>query len=302
MICDPTRVTVDLVAARGFVMAQARLLDQLRLAAAMGEPVDGEALRVALSAYAVPGGGYGAGLEPDLRSPEAQPAAAMHAFEALADLGRPTAEAGALCEWLARASLPDGGLPFARPVSDPRECAPFWVAADPTRSSLQITAGVAAQAHRAARTDPGVAMHPWLILATAHCLAAMEATSGPMPSLSLMFSLRLLATMAPRFPRAQAQLERLAGQLPRSGRLPVEGGADDEFMRPLDFSPTPDDPVREHIAPERIEEDLDRLEDTQAADGGWPADWETYSDDAHREWRGYLTVRALGLLRANGRL
>lgn len=293
---------VDLASARDFVMAKARLLDQLRLSAALGEPVDGEALRVALSAYAVPGGGYGAGLEPDLRSPEAQPAAAMHAFEALADLGRPAPEGAALCDWLARAGLPDGGLPFARPVSDPAGCAPFWLSADPARSSLQITAGVAAQAHRMARNDPAVAMHPWLMLATAHCLGAMEQIRGPVPALSLMWSLRLLAAMEPRFPRAQAQLERLAGQLPRSGRLPVEGGADDEYMRPLDFSPTPDDPVREHIPAGRIDEDLDRLEAGQQDDGGWQADWTSYSDEARREWRGYLTVRALGLLRANGRL
>ncbi|MEQ8833031.1 MAG: hypothetical protein RIB67_01145 [Miltoncostaeaceae bacterium] len=293
---------IDPASARAFVMAEARLLDQVRLAAALGEPVDAEALRAALSAYAAPGGGYGAGLEPDLRAPEAQPAAAMHALEALADLGAPAPEAAALCDWLARTSLPDGGLPFARPVWDPAGCAPFWLAADPGRSSLQITAAVAAQAHRAARHDPAVAMHPWLMLATAYGLGAMEQIQGPVPVLSLMFSLRLLAEMEPRFPRAQVQLERLAGQLPRSGRLPVEGGADDEFMRPLDFSPTPDDPVRPFIAPERIEEDLDRLEAGQDSDGGWRAEWLSYSDEARREWRGYLTVRALALLHANGRL
>ena len=52
-------------------------------------------------------------------------------------------------------SLPDGGLPFALPVPDPAGCAPFWARRTPTESSLQITAVVAAAAHRVAAGDAG---------------------------------------------------------------------------------------------------------------------------------------------------
>lgn len=295
-------MAVDLDAARAFARDHARPLDARRLEALLGDAGAAPAVREALDAYAVPGGGYGRGLEPDLRAPEAQPAAAMHAFEALADIGDAGPRGTALCDWLAAVTLPDGGLPFALPIADPAGCAPFWVNADPSTSSLQVTAGVAAEAHRLARHDPAVASHPWPALATGHCLAAMEAHDGPMPALALMFGLRLLQAIDPPMPRATAQLHRLAAQIPHRGLLHVEGGADDEYMRPLDFAPRPDDPARAHIDPEAVAADLARLAGGQERDGGWRADWISYSQEAAAEWRGHLTVRAVVILRANGAL
>ena len=37
-------------------------------------------------------------------------------------------------------------------------------------------------------------------------------------------------------------------------------------------------------------------------DGGWTFNWLAWSPAAEREWRGFLTVDALRLLRANGYL
>jgi hypothetical protein len=52
-------------------------------------------------AYRTPDGGYGHGLEPDLRASETQPAAALHAFEVFAEIAPVTApEAVELCDWL----------------------------------------------------------------------------------------------------------------------------------------------------------------------------------------------------------
>ena len=119
------------------------------------------------TAYRNPDGGYGWGLEPDLRAPESQPGGALHAFEALEDVAPVTSpRAAELCDWLDAVTLPDGGLPFALPVADASGCAPFWAQADPSSSSLQITAYVAAAAHRVAAHDPAVAAHPWLARAS----------------------------------------------------------------------------------------------------------------------------------------
>src|SRR5690606_15186099 len=108
--------------------------------------------------------------EPDLRASESQPAAALHAFEALVVAAPQTSpHVTALLDWLDGASLEDGGLPFALPIADATGCAPFWAAADPAESSLQITAAVTAQAHRAARHDERIASHPWLARATRYC-------------------------------------------------------------------------------------------------------------------------------------
>ena len=133
------------------------------------------AVLAAVDGYRNPDGGYGWGLEPDLRSRTSQPGGALHAFEVFADIapattgGRPSCATG----WT-RSPSPDGGLPFALPVPDPAACAPFWAAPTPTESSLQITAIVAATAHRVAAADPAVAGHPWLARATEYCLAAVR--------------------------------------------------------------------------------------------------------------------------------
>jgi hypothetical protein len=91
----------------------------------------------ASDAYRNPDGGYGWGLEPDLRSRESQPAAAAHAFEVFEEIAPATApQAAALRDWLDSVTLPDGGLPFALPLGSTTGSAPFWIAADPSESSL----------------------------------------------------------------------------------------------------------------------------------------------------------------------
>jgi hypothetical protein len=93
----------------------------------------------------------------------ASPGPHLHAFEVFAEVAPVTApEAAELCDWLDAIALPDGGLPFARPIEDPSGCAPLWAHADPHAFSLQITAIVAANANRVAAHDPAVASHPWL--------------------------------------------------------------------------------------------------------------------------------------------
>src|SRR5438876_1106086 len=76
---DDGRMPVDLSAAADFLAAHARLLDQQRFRHLCGAG-DAEAALTALAAYRNPDGGYGWGLEPDLRSPESQPGPALHAF------------------------------------------------------------------------------------------------------------------------------------------------------------------------------------------------------------------------------
>ena len=73
------------------------------------------------------------------------------------------------------------------------------------------------------------------------------------------------------------------------------------MMRPLDFAPLPDTPVRALFAPGVVAAELDRLERGQEADGGWRVDFASYSPAAELEWRGYQTVKAVSILRANGR-
>ncbi|MBB3086210.1 hypothetical protein [Geodermatophilus sabuli] len=293
-------MSVDLSAAADFMAGHARLLDRRRFERLFTDG-DGDAVLVAVEAYRNPDGGYGWGLEPDLRSRTSQPGGALHAFEAFADAAPATTErARALCDWCATVALPDGGLPFALAVPDPAGCAPFWASADATSSSLQITAIVAAAAHQVAEHDPAVAGHPWLARATGYCLDAVRQL-GPEPhALELAFAVRLLDAAHATHPEAAELLDRLGQHVPADGLVHVAGGAEEEFMRALDFAPHPGSPARALVTAEAVERELERLAAQQQDDGGWRVDFDSYSPAAGLEWRGHRTVEALGILRANG--
>jgi hypothetical protein len=295
-------VSNRLADARGFMAGHARLLDRRRFEL-LFDGGDAEPVLAALGAYSNGDGGYGHGLEPDLRALESQPAAALHAFEVFADVAPVTPpEAVALCDWLDEIALPDGGLPFALPIEDATGCAPFWAQADPSVFSLQITAIVAAHAHRVAAHDPAVAAHPWLARSTGCCLAAIEALGEAPSAYVLAFAMRFLDAAFDREPAAPRLLERLGEYIPDDGRLRVAGGLTDETLWPLDLAPEPGRPARSLLDEDVVEADLDRLAAEQEADGGWSVDFQSYSPAAALEWRGYTTVRALSVLRANGRV
>jgi hypothetical protein len=293
-------MSVDLPAAADFLAGAGRVLDRRRFDL-LFEDGDPAAVLAAVDAYRNRDGGYGWGLEPDLRSRTSQPGGALHALEAFADLAPTTTHrAVEVCDWLATVSLPDGGLPFALPVPDAAAVAPFWASADATQSSLQITAVVAAAAHRVAQDDDAVAAHPWLARATEHCLAAVRELDAAPHAMVLAFTAQFLDAAAPRAPEAADLVDRLRAHIPADGLLHVAGGAEDEFMRPLDFAPLPGGPARTLFGAEVIEAELNRLAEGQQPDGGWAVDFGSYSPAATLEWRGHRTVQALLLLRANG--
>jgi hypothetical protein len=293
---------VNLQAASDFMSTHARLLDRRRFDVVVNGAAPDGAL-AALEAYRNPDGGYSWGLEPDLRATESQPGPALHAFEVFEDVAPATSpRAVELCDWLASISLPDGGVPFALPIANPAGCAPFWAKGDPTVSSLQITAIVAATAHCVARHDEAVAAHPWLAGATDYCLAAIDALGDDPFAMEVAFSIQLLDAAHEARPEAAEVLQRLGRHIPDDGVLPVRGGSEGEAMRPLDFAPTPGGPARELFGADTIAADLDRLASGQQDDGGWRVDFANYSPAAELEWRGYMTVRAPLLLKRNGAL
>jgi hypothetical protein len=289
----------QLRAARGFLAGHARLLDRRRFELFF-EGARAEHVLDALRAYRNADGGYGHGLEPDLRAPESQPAAAWHAFEVFADVAPAVApEAAELCGWLDTVALPDGGLPFALPIEDPSGSAPFWAQAGPQAFSLQITAIVAANANRVAAHDPAVADHPWLARATSCCLRAIDELEAAPEAYVLAFCVQLLDAVHDREDAAPELLARLGEYVPRDGRLAVSGGLPDEALRPVDLAPEPGRPARTLLDEAAVAADLERLAGEQKADGGWSVDFESYSPAAALEWRGYATVRAVSVLRRN---
>ena len=292
-------MNADLSAAASFMATHARVLDRRRFELLLGEADTGPVL-AAVDGYRNPDGGYGWGIEPDLRAPESQPAGALHAFEVFEDIAPATTpHAARLCDWLASVSLPDGGLPFALPVKDASGCAPFWAQADPKTSTLQSTSFAAGVALRVAAYDPAVAAHPWLDRATDYCLTAIEAIGDRPHAIALSFAIRFLDAASETRQEAGALLDGLRRFIPDNGLLPVDGGAADEVIRPLDIAPAPGRPARTLYDTGVIEAELSRLAAEQQDDGGWQVDFGSYSPAAALEWRGYRTVSAVSTLRQN---
>ena len=276
---------VDVAAARRFVQVSGRLLDRRRLAHLLdgGPPAT---VVSAVAAYANPDGGYAGLLEPDVRTLSSQPIAALTALNVLAEVGAPAPEAAR--DWLASVTNPDGGITFHLPAADGAPQAP-WMRPAPA-SSLHMTAAVTAAALRV-----GV-RGPWADAALVCCRTAVE-RSERLTAHELAYALDLLDVAGDT-----ASLARLHRQVPADGRLPVEGGADDEALGPLDLAPRPGSAVRRLLDARVVDAAVTSLADRQLPDGGWDVDWQVWSPPAHVEWRARLTVDALVTLRREGRL
>ncbi|MEA2271037.1 MAG: hypothetical protein QOC64_3647 [Solirubrobacteraceae bacterium] len=283
----------DLHAAADFVWRHARLIDRHRFAhlflGASAEPVVH-----ALRGYRNEDGGFGHALEPDLRTPTSQPAAVQQALEILAEAGAfDDPMAGAACDFLAAIARPDGGIPFVLPTAAEHPRAPWWQPAD--ASSLTQTAANAAVLHAQG------ASHPWLDRATAFCWARIEALRID-GAYDARFAVAFLDAV-PDAARAAAALAALQPHLLDAGLVALDPAAHDGAGHtPLGYSPAPGARSRSLFAPENVDAHLDALAAGQQDDGGWTFDWPGWSPAATEEWRGVVTLAALQVLRANGRL
>ena len=205
-------MSVGVTLAERFVLANARLLERHRTARLLhGGPVD--PILAALRAYRNDDGGFGHALEPDVRGPESEPAATLHALDVLAEigaLGDPMVAAAAA--WVEEIADPDGGVPFVLPDSALYPHAPWMVAVD---GGSQITFALAAVLYEAgART-------PWLERAGAWCWAEL-AHPGELHPYAVKFSLAFLDAV-PDASRATAVIETLRPRVGADGSIAVTG-------------------------------------------------------------------------------
>jgi hypothetical protein len=273
------------------VLANARLLDRHRLAVLLhGAPV--APVLDALRAYRNPDGGFGHALEPDVRAPESEPAAALHALEVLAGIGAlddPMVTDAAA--WVATIADPDGGVPFVLPAAAAHPHAPWMV---PSEGGSHLTFAIAGVLWEAGSSEP------WLRRATEWCWAKLERPDD-LSAYLVKFSLDFL-DQVPDQARASAAIKNLRSRIGADGSMPVPGGTENERLTPLTLSQRPGRRSRALFTDDQIEADLDLLQHAQQDDGGWTFDWLGWSPGQSVEWRGAVTLRALATLRAHGRI
>ena len=280
-------------AGRAFLEREGRLIER-RLAAALfdGGPVD--SVVDTLRGYRNPDGGFGHGLEPDKRCPDSLPIDVEGALEVLIVAGaveeRMVLDA---CDWLGRVAAADGAVPLSFPVVEGYPRAEHW--SDWTYTpGLNPTAGIAGRLHRM-----GV-RHPWLDRATEWCWAKLE--TGFDEEAHAVREVAVFLAHVPDRARADAVGASVGDWLAKAPHYRVDADDPAYGVTPLDLAPAPDGPWSHLFDAATIDGHLDRLLRDQQPDGGWAITWEPPSVASTLEWRGMMTLWALRVLRAYGRL
>jgi hypothetical protein len=283
----------DFDAAADFMAARARVLDR-RMFQRLFQGGSAGPVRDAVAAYRNDDGGFGHALEPDCRTAASQPAATEMALR-LMDLAgawdeRLVREA---CDWLVTVAPAEGGATFVLPTMSQAPHAPWWVPVEGNPASLIQTGEIAGALY--AR---GFA-HPWLAPATEVMWRGIDALTEP--NGYEMFGVLAFLQHVPDRTRAKAALHRVGPLILDRGLVALDPEAAGEVHTPLDFAPLPDSIARPLFDDATIGAHLDHLAAAQRDDGGWMFNWPSWSPAAEADWRGFLTVDALRVLRANGR-
>ena len=283
----------DLDAATQFLAANARMLERRWFERVFGGG-GAEPVQAAVAAYRNPDGGLGQALEPDGRCPGSQPLAVEFGLHVLHDADAWDGTlAMATCDWLAAHAPAEGGAVFVDPAIDGWPHAPWWVAEAGAPASL-ITTGLIAGTLHAHQVD-----HPWLDRATDLLWRRVGGLAGTGP-----YDLRAVLHFLDHVPdrdRARTAVAALAPVLTAPGMVALDPATAGEVHTPLDFAPLPGSLARDLFGQEVIAAHLDHLAAAQRDDGGWMFNWLAWSPAAEADWRGFLTVDALRVLRANGR-
>jgi hypothetical protein len=283
----------DMPAAASFIAANARVLDRRTFQRLFQDGPAGP-VRDAVAAYRNDDGGFGHALEPDGRAPGSQPAAVELALRVMdtADAWDQALVLGA-CDWLASVAPAEGGAAFVGRDADGWPHAPWWVAEPGHPASLFPTGMITGTLH--ARQ----VSHPWLDRATEVMWSRIGSLAEP--ASYDMFGVLAFLTHVPDRDRAAAAFGRVGPLIIERGLVTLDPEAPGEVHGPLDFAPGPGSLARSLFGQATIEAHLDHLAHGQLDDGGWTFNWPAWSPAAERDWRGFVTVEALRVLRANGR-
>jgi hypothetical protein len=293
----------DFDAAATFIAASARVIDRRRFARLFGDD-DAQPVRDAVAAYRNQDGGFGHALEPDCRAPGSQPLAVEMALRIMDETGAwDDALVRGACDWLAAVAPAEGGAAAAEPTMLAWPRAPWWVSEEGHPASVIVTGLIAGTLY-----SRGVS-HPWLDRATELMWTKIdtlarsggaELQGGPGGEYEMLGVLAFLQHVPDR-DLARDVFGRVGPLILDRKLVALDPEAPGEVHFPLDFAPEPDSLARELFDDATIKANLDHLAQAQHDDGGWTFNWLAWSPAAEREWRGFLTVDALRILRANSR-
>ena len=279
-------------AADHFIMRSARLIDRHRFAYHF-QTGPAEPVRAALAAHRNLDGGYGNGLDPDLRGHASQPVATEIALRYLDELGPvPTDLGNGVCRYLASVTNDDGGLPVVLPNARHTEAAPWYQKTDDFGSRLDVTTMITGLLHK------NNISHPWRDTATAYCGKHIDALNwtDPHEAIGICCFLQHVSDRE----RAIGAMNHIAHKI--RAVIDVHPRASGHVHTPLDLACHPDHIARPLFTDNEIERNLEAFEQQQRADGGWDACWDHWDTAATLEREGMRTIQRLRILRAYDRV
>jgi hypothetical protein len=284
--------------AQDFIWRNARLLERQLFAYLFcgGSP---QPVIDALRAYQNPDGGFGHGLEPDKRCPDSQPVDVEMALKvldvcsALTDTQVQDRLIYPLCDFLVSITGASGGVPFALPSVNQYPHAPWWTTPANPPASINPTASITGLLLKS-----GI-QHAWLETAESFCWETISGFQSEqyhdlMPVLTFLVN-------APDSQRAQTEIQRLLNHIRQRKLVELNPQAGGYVKMPLDWAPSPESPCRVLFDQETIDLHLNALLQRQQPDGGWPINWDPISPGVELEWRGWVTIEALKVLKAYGK-
>ena len=289
-----------------FLWTSGRVLEQRRFEFLFGGTADPAGVLVALDAYRSQDGGYAFGLEPDVRGPAGHPISMPSALRILAETGSlHSVQAMRICDWLAKNTAADGGVPSVLPSLRAYPRPPWLPVSEEPAGDLLATGQIAGPLLRAGLE------HPWLETAAGFCRHAIERLEQTHPYEAEAAVAFLDGT--PDRAWAGPQAKRL-GELVRDQRIVLldpdhpeqarlsPGYAPGEYHLPHDYAPRPGSLARTWFTDAEMDRSLRHLAESQQEDGGWPINWAQWSPTSEMEARPGMTLTALLTLRAYGRV
>ena len=282
----PSEPTQAFAAARTFLRRDGRLLER-RLFATLFEGAPATGVVRALDGFRNDDGGFGHGLEPDVRAPDSMAIHVEAAFQAMVAAG--AADPGvvtAALDWLASVAAPGGPVALVTPAVADHPRAVHMDGAWMAEPGLNPTAGLVGLACALGAGD-----HPWVGRATAWCWQALEA-GWPAEGHALLETAVFLEHVPDR-ERAAALAPGLVAALPAASYVRLDAHDPAYGVTPLDLAPAPTSLLTPHLGHDLLTAHLHRLARDQRDDGGWAITWEPPGPGAVLEWRSRRTVEAL---------
>ncbi|MNO33898.1 hypothetical protein D3C76_239220 [compost metagenome] len=288
--------------AREFIYSSARLIDRMRFSYLFENGSKNNVLD-ALRAYQNRDGGFGNALEPDMRCPDSQPVSTEMGLSILGEVNAYDSDVfNGVIKYLESITLEGGGLPRATTHVNAYPHAPWWTTENDDVPSINPTGSIVGML-LAQKTRTDFVEEPWFRSHISFLWNRLQA-KAPEDFHDAMQWISFLEQVdkvdVENIARAEQYRALLDSWLSGPQGIEKDEAAEGYVHKVLDYAPAPDSYASRLVNEEEVSRHLDWLISGQQGDGGWAITFPAISLASEQEWRGWMTVDRLKILKAYG--